>query len=193
MAVGSSISLKGRLMRGFTLVELMIGIAVAAILVIVAVPGFTATINRNRLATAGNELLASLQLARMEAVRRGNTVVVCPSENPGAANATCGGADWRQWITFVDADNNRNRAATEPLLRSSSAHSRVQMSNVDGLANIAFRPDGLAYAASGALLTTAVSACIETTMPEVNGRNVLLRSGSSLAIEDAAPDPTCGN
>lgn len=193
MSEGSRVWRNGRRLRGFTLVELMIGIAVAAILLIVAVPGFTATINRNRLATAGNELLASLQLARMEAVRRGNTVVVCPSENADAPNAACSGSDWRQWITFLDEDNNRSRAPAEPMLRASSVHPQVQMTSVDGLASIAFRPDGLAYAATGALLTTIVNACIETTMPDVNGRNVVLRSGSSLVVEDAVPDPACGN
>lgn len=63
--------------RGFTLVELMVTIAVAAILITIAVPGFQALVQNNRATTLANQLTTAINLARSEAIRRGEIVSVC--------------------------------------------------------------------------------------------------------------------
>ncbi len=85
---------------GFTLVELMVVIAVAAIVLTLGVPSFYTLIQNNRATTQVNELMMALSLARSEAVRRGVSVSLCPSQD----QSTCtGGTDWRVgWIVFVD-------------------------------------------------------------------------------------------
>src|SRR3546814_15199613 len=55
---------------GFTLIELLVAIAVMAIVLVAGVPGFQALVNGNRLAASSNEMIANLQTARMEAIRR---------------------------------------------------------------------------------------------------------------------------
>lgn len=92
-----------RLMKknhGFTLVELMITLAVVAILISLAAPSFQLAIQNNRLTTQVNNLVTALSLARSEAIRRGATVTVCKS-NGGAACTAAG--DWDQgWVVFTD-------------------------------------------------------------------------------------------
>ena len=68
-------------LRGFTLIELMITLAVAAILLTVAVPSFQTLIKRNALTARTNNFIADLHFARGEAAKRGSDVSVCPSSN----------------------------------------------------------------------------------------------------------------
>lgn len=84
--------------RGFTLIELMVAVAIVAILAAVAVPGMRDFVHANRLAAQSNELLGALALARSEAVKRGANVSVCRS----ADGATCGGAWSDGWIVVLD-------------------------------------------------------------------------------------------
>lgn len=67
--------------RGFTLTELMIGLAVMAVLVSVTVPSLSGIFNRMRLTGVANELAADLQYARTEAVRRRAGVVLQPTSD----------------------------------------------------------------------------------------------------------------
>lgn len=62
--------------RGVTLVELMVVVAIAAILATIAIPSFTDALERRRLEGAANELSADLQYARSQAVADNVTVTV---------------------------------------------------------------------------------------------------------------------
>jgi len=83
---------------GFTLMELMIGIAVLAILITLAVPAFNQFVQNNRLAGQANEMVAALQFARSEALKRGTWAELCAS----ADQSSCGGTMNDGWIVQVD-------------------------------------------------------------------------------------------
>lgn len=88
---------------GFTVVELMVTLAVAAVLIAAGIPSLTAMIQNNQLAAASNALVTAVQLARSEAVRRGRPVTVCSSaDGSSCRNASTGWAGQR-WLVFQDA------------------------------------------------------------------------------------------
>lgn len=89
-----------KLARGFTAVELMVTVAVIAIVAALAAPNFNSMIQSSRLTAGANDLVAALQLARMEAIRSNGRVDVCPSTD----GAACGGADWRRFIVLRRRD-----------------------------------------------------------------------------------------
>lgn len=103
---------------GFTLLELMITIAIAGILIGIAIPSFTSIISSNRLTAHANELVTALNLARNEAVKRGVSVTVRKVDDNSSTNKGAG-ANWEDgWDVFTDADSDGNFEAGDILIRT---------------------------------------------------------------------------
>jgi type IV fimbrial biogenesis protein FimT len=85
---------------GFTLIELMVVILIAAMLMAIGIPSFRYVTNSNRISSEVNGLLGDLQYARSEAIKEGATVTVCPISAVGAT--TCAGTTtWNKgWIVL---------------------------------------------------------------------------------------------
>ncbi len=102
--------------QGFTLFELIITLAIAAIVVGVAAPSFSTMIQDNRFSGQSLDFIAALNLARSEAIKRRVQVTLCKSANE--ADCTVGGNDWGQWwIVFVDNNGDAVRDGGETILR----------------------------------------------------------------------------
>jgi prepilin-type N-terminal cleavage/methylation domain-containing protein len=101
--------------RGFTMVEVLVVMTISAILLALAIPSFERLLRTNRVSSATNSMLAAMDLARSEAVRRSGVVTVCRSTNADAPNPACSSAaaggyadnDWASgWIVFAKAPAN---------------------------------------------------------------------------------------
>ena len=103
------------------MIELMVVIAIVAILTTLATPSFKQLIQSNTMSSAVNTFLADMRFARSESIRRGGAVAMCRSDNPDGAVPTCGTGSttgWESgWIVFQNLNNGSTRSADEPLLR----------------------------------------------------------------------------
>lgn len=120
--------------KGFTLVELMITVVLLAIMAALAFPSFTSTIRSNRVATATNELLSSVALARTEAIRSRQRASICTTTDGTA----CGG-DWNNgWLVWIDVDGNKAVNGTEAVIRYVQAHPQLNVIGPDPTEPLAF-------------------------------------------------------
>lgn len=92
---------------GFTLIEIMVALVLAAILLGIAAPSFTEFTRNARIASAANGVLAAMHAARTEAIKRRVPVTVCASNNPTSDSPTCAAdGDFSGWLLFVDDDGD---------------------------------------------------------------------------------------
>ena len=151
---------------GFTLIELMVGVAIMGILLMVGVPSFQSAVASSRLTTSTNDVVSALALARTEAIRRGARVTVCKSAN--ATGCTTAG-NWAQgWIIFIDTTRSAGDAAVdagEVILASNAAASgNIVMAGSAGVTNfVSFASDGQARLMNGASQAGTLRVCSTAT------------------------------
>ncbi|MBN6113716.1 GspH/FimT family pseudopilin [Xanthomonas bonasiae] len=175
MCVPEQRGLAGSGQRGFTLVELMVTVAVLAIIMALAFPSFTMLIRSNRLTSTANELVAALQASRSEAVRLNGGVSLCRSDD----GSTCAsGGDWTHLLT-VTRDGTVLRTTT--LRTGLSVSSPALDASGD---KITFGADGIARDSNGASLNTdeMIVVCMPVTSPSDNVRAVSMSGGSRVSI-----------
>ncbi|MHB1677041.1 MAG: GspH/FimT family pseudopilin [Sulfuriferula sp.] len=116
--------MNGQLNSGFTLLELMVTVAVAAVLLAISVPNFQTFFNSNRIVTVTNDYITAINFARSEAVKGGAMTTLCMSNN----GSTCtGNSGWSNgWIIWSDLNANGVMDAGE-LMQS---HGPVNAGNV---------------------------------------------------------------
>lgn len=167
----------------------MVVVAVVAILAIVAIPNLRDVVQNNRLNAGANELVASLQSARMEAVRLNAPASFCRSED----GTTCANDDgpWDFWVVMADTD----RDGTQDLVRSSAASAGVMIANSPAIEDgtITFSPDGLARTDAGMPLQANLGVCMTSDSLPENQRLVEISAGSRFSTSrfnaPTCPDP----
>lgn len=141
---------------GFGLIELMVTIAIVAILTAIALPSYQQSIKLNRVATDTNDFLSAINTARSEAVSRGRPITVCASTNGTACDGT-GTADWSNgWIVFTDYGTTgvveAGAPSSDAVLRVwGKVHTRDTLTSVGGgIGYISFGRTGSAKFGNGA-------------------------------------------
>lgn len=106
---------------GFTLLELIFTVALAAIVVTIGVPSFRTIILNNSRTAQVNEFVGVLSLARSEATKRGLRVTICRRLNDTTC-ATDTTSIWENgWIVFVDQNQDGVIDTGEEILKINDA------------------------------------------------------------------------
>lgn len=128
--------------RGFTALELMVTMAIVAILLASGVPAFKNYGWNLRMKTAMDSLQTDLNLARGLAISHNIQTIICPSND----NSACSGSpDWQDgWIVFTDLNGDREKQAGEPLRKHASAIEFLNINSSRSRSFLRFYPNGSA-------------------------------------------------
>jgi type IV fimbrial biogenesis protein FimT len=177
----------GRFARGFTLIELMIVLAVAAVLAGVGAPAMTATVKSVQLSTSSNDLFSSLFMARSEAIKRRARVAVCKSAD-GIGCARDGG--WHQgWLVFHDADNDGERSAAEAIIQRGLplAASMRATGNLNVARYVSYAPTGTTKLVGGSFQAGTITLCRESA-DAGEARQIIVSSSGRPRVQKARVD-----
>jgi type IV fimbrial biogenesis protein FimT len=136
---------------GFTLVELLVTVAIAAVLASLAVPSFRTMLVKRSVQAAADAFVSDMRYARSEAIKRSARVSVCSSSN----GTSCSGGPWKDgWIVFVDADGTGAFDAGDKIVRVQQALTTIASVTPDRSLSFIFQPTGFAKAATQTFLFT---------------------------------------
>ena len=143
--------------RGITLIEMMIAIAILAIIIALSAPGFLNLILSNQISGSASDFIDALRRAKTESSARLTTVTVC-TRNGDNCNAN---GDWDDgWLVFLNDDGNNTRDTDETIIYEQEAlDQRITFTATDGNNNplriLSFTPSGnTTLAGSGAATFT---------------------------------------
>ncbi|GAB2191851.1 GspH/FimT family pseudopilin [Sessilibacter sp. MAH2] len=162
---------------GFTLIELLVAVAILAILVAFAIPNFTDTTARSRLAANANEVLGAIQLARAEALRRNGAVSLAPLD----------GADWSNgFAVYIDAGGTANAYDDGEEIRIFENFGRgTTIATVGASTNIIFDSRGFANSNGAGAAPSEEALRICDDRPAEVGRLVNLLVSGATWVADA--------
>ena len=170
---------------GATLMELMVVLAIAAILLAVAIPGFASLYQASLLSSVTNELVSSLHLTRSEAIKRRSRAVMCPS----ATGTSCAGSGgWHQgWVVFHDPNNNAALDAGETVILARPglpAGFRVT-GNAPVSRYVSYTPAGGAKLISGAFQAGTLTLCNDSGAGNAARQSVISSTGRPRTVRVA--------
>lgn len=170
--------------RGFTLIELMIGLAILAIVMLIGIPAMSGFINANRLTAQSNELLSAIQLARSEAIRLNRNIMFCNTSDSATCNVSSG--RWSAWLVLDPLNNT-------VLQTSSMLDDDITVLSDSGISQdrVIFTPMGLARnSANIRLALNGIIRVCSVNAADPNYRDVRFTSGGRTEVD--RPDSGSG-
>lgn len=170
--------------QGGTLIELLIGVTVIAMLTSLTSSALSGVMDSFRLTSASNTFLSALHLTRSEAIKRNSRVVLCKSAT-GASCAVDG--DWGQgWVVFHDANNNAVLDSGEEVIRRESAlpASFSMTGNTPVAKYVSYTAVGTPKSSAGAFQAGTITLCRQSVSGG-DARQIILSSTGRPRIERA--------
>jgi type IV fimbrial biogenesis protein FimT len=131
--------------RGFTLVELLVTVAVAGVLLALAAPMLRDFVTSRAVASQASDLVATLRYARGEAMKRTNAVSVCRMDAANAQTCSTAPGPWRYWMVFVDRDTRGVFDSGDMKLRvENTAPAAVRYLSLESTTYVSFQSTGIA-------------------------------------------------
>ena len=133
-----------RRVPGFTLLELLVTLAVAGVLMALAAPALQSFVSSRAVAAQASEFVSSLRFARGEAMKRTNPVSVCRLETPDATSCASSEGIWKYWMIFAERGGHGVFDASSVKIRveNAGAHS-VAYQALNGVTYVSFQPTGI--------------------------------------------------
>lgn len=163
--------------RGFTLIELMVTVAIVAILLGIGVPSFQSYIANQRGRAATLDLIAALQSTRAEAVKRNANVLLSIDTNSNK--------DLQGWAVVSDTTKVYSDCTADPL---PDYCLKVQV--VQGTINISSGDSSFTYGSTGRLVTASTTT-FDVCVSKADKRRVAVGSTGSPSINKVNPVVTC--
>lgn len=133
--------------RGFTLIEMMVAVALTALLLSMAVPALDAFTSNARQTSTINDFVSSMHIARSTAVTTNFRTTVCASSN----GVSCEGVSWDQgWIVFSDRDSDQAVDNDETIVASSDGTRGLDIQSAEFGQFLMYRPNGRVMTVSAA-------------------------------------------
>jgi type IV fimbrial biogenesis protein FimT len=176
---------------GFTLVELMVTIAVAAVIVALGVPSFLRALARHAILAHAEELQDAVRIGRNEAMKRSGPVVLCRTESTHPGHCTDSGGNWQTWLLFADLGRSGAFAAGDPILRQHIDVS-ARMTVTSPAPAVRFESTGIAHADTGPAVFMLAPAGSASNSPRTDvalQRQVCVNARGEVAI--VGGDATC--
>ena len=123
---------------GLTLVEVLVTLAIVALLMTLAVPSFKPMLDRWRVKQSLGALTDTIRLARSEAIKRGGNVMIqkLPNNTDGCTLAAAAGEWGCGWRVFVDSDGSGSYTAGDVILQTAQVPAGIQVRHVVSVAAI---------------------------------------------------------
>lgn len=111
--------------KGFTLNDLLMAVAIGAVVVGLGAPSFSEMVQEARFSSSMNEFISASAYARLEAVKRNETVSMCLADETSGGSFVCD-QDGLDLVVFVDVNGNSRRDNGETILRDTQFRSKVE-------------------------------------------------------------------
>ena len=152
---------------GFTLVEMLVAIAILSIVLLVGIPSFNALIKSSNMSSNSSDLVSALNYARIESVKRGTSVELSQTDN----------ASWEAGlVVWVDEDNNDSMGSDEVLRYWGEFGSGSAIVSDGGISSFIF-------SASGEVNNNDILTLCDDRTGETGREITILSSGAVYAME----------